>query len=217
MVPIFVVLCLFYALSLVVAILFPIGVYLMSAILAALFVYSEFRAGRSCHVFVQDDPDGDEELSPTEQRLRAINNRLGEMEYEGGHLKVNRDGSYHRGSKLGAHLNEEREALWFEKQHLEQWLFLINFDKWARTTTARNALRWTMLVYVLAGSLMFFTNPSWMRDISNFVGANDAPYLRVAMASLISLVSLPLAFTVHRLRLIISSQRYLKFSASFRN
>jgi hypothetical protein len=44
--------------------------------------------------------------------LRAVRIRLSQIEEAGSHLKVNMDGSYHRGSTLGVKLNRERSVIY---------------------------------------------------------------------------------------------------------
>jgi hypothetical protein len=139
-----------------------------------------------------------------EHRLRSIQRRFQEIKHDGAQLKINLDGSYHRGSKLGMELNDEKELLTIENVYLEGESYearqrpLKTINEWTRITSARNTLRLTVAFYVLVKLLTYLTNPSVIRGIMQFIGVSDVAYAASLVATL---VFLPLAYKVHRYRI----------------
>jgi Holliday junction DNA helicase RuvB P-loop domain len=183
-----------YAVWLLAAILYPTLVYLAPILLGIALICFEFRAYLLSQAF-KTGHEKNRELVATEQRLQAIRDRLDEIEAEAKDrdLKVNLDGSYHRGSKLGMRLNEELEELSIEQPHLEERSYFVVVDATMRAKYMRDALRGALPLYFVSWFLIYLVNPSLLHNVDQFVGMNSAVHSSALVASFVTAVFIPLA------------------------
>ncbi len=131
------------------------AVYLAPALIALSWIWAEIRAARRPRLFTWTVEER-RELVELYTQLRAIGDRLEEVESRGTHLKKNSDGSFHRGSKLGVELNKELDELLPAQSVLDGRKELIEtmpsdrFHAWAPAVATRSGLRVAAACYLPA-------------------------------------------------------------------
>jgi len=140
-------------------------------LLCGLF-YNEFREHRRHTLLTSGETKN---LSAFEDELRGISCRLGEIEEEGSHLKQNIDGSYHRGSKLGMALNNERDTLRNRERILAHYTRYLrckplgSLDRWIHIESLRVAFRLTIVAYIAIFASLYILGPTSLEGLSFYV------------------------------------------------
>ncbi len=153
-----------YALGVLGAVILTAAIYLPPIVLLLALLYFEFRSPHTWKDFALTDEEK-HELSEYERYRQAIVINFQMIKEEGYDLKQNRDGSYHRGSKLGMQLNEKREKLLSACKELKG-----RFDNWTRVRSFQFALRLTTVAYVLSIAVLYLANPLFINSLSQFAG-----------------------------------------------
>lgn len=128
-----------------------VAVYLPPLALTFALLYYEFRARFARKNLSLED------AARRYQVRGKIRQRLDQIEIEGSHLKMNVDGTYHRGSKLGMKLNAEIEVLTERSYQIRRTI-----SRWTRIISLRNALRVTVPAY-LAIALGAYIITTWTK------------------------------------------------------
>lgn len=163
------------ALAILGAVILTAAVYLPPIVFLLALLYFEFRAPRTPKDFALTDHEK-HELAEYERYRAAIGINFQRIKEGGSDLKQNRDGSYHRGSKLGMQLNEELEGLHAAQEELDRREYSIRrrshdmFYRWTRVISFQFALRFTMVAYLLSIAVLYALNPSFIESLSQFLG-----------------------------------------------
>jgi hypothetical protein len=111
-----------------------------------------------------------EKLFDSEKEMKENRLRIEDIAIQGANLKVNKDGSYHRGNRLGKRLNQDLETLRAVRPALEESVRelrhkpAVAFQKWISVRAYRNAYRVALCGYAILLPLYFFgplANANW--------------------------------------------------------
>jgi hypothetical protein len=200
------------ALAVLGAVLLTAAIYIPPIALLLVLLYVEFRAPRTPQNFTLTDEEK-HELSEFDRYRHAIAVNRHRIKEEGSDLKQNRDGSFHRGSKLGMQLNSELEDLDSVENELDGREYSIRkhshttFNMWARVTSLQFALRRTTGAYVLVVLALYLLDPPFIDSFSQFVGQHvlmrisgvqDALYGGVLISTLGCAVLLCVLYKIRR-------------------
>src|SRR6185437_9671806 len=165
----------FLAVAIFGALILTAAVYLPPTALLIALLYFELRAPFTSKDFALT---GEEKirLSKFDCYRNAIGINFQRVKEEGSDLKQNRDGSFHRGSKLGMQLNNKLEELQAVQDELDRRTHAIarrsrtTFDRWSRIKSFQFALRCTVVGYVLSIVILYLLDPVFVDSFSQFVG-----------------------------------------------
>jgi len=181
------------------------------AFLIVAFVVYQVKAG-TCRMVEEPDETALLNLSAIENELAAKIGRLDEIKDEAfdADLMTNADGSFHRGSRLGKRLNEEKASLQPRVRELQgiagevRAAPFASFQQWLHVTAMRSAIGRTVLVYaaLFAGFYLLVAGP-W-KDLGALTARNVLLHPRdmsdtVSGAAFLSgLASIAVLFLVYR-------------------
>lgn len=112
-------------------------------------------------------PDAAKELAKIEKELTKLRTRLFELRKEGRQrdLKINIDGTYHRGSKLGVELNEifgrlgPKETALSDASAAYRYVPIRILNNWKNVQSIRVGFRFAVPAYVIIFVMLFFLRP----------------------------------------------------------
>jgi hypothetical protein len=145
--------------------------YLLPLLAFACWIYFEVRARRP-KPNPRLDADETRKLFKAEARLGAVRARLSQVANEGAHLSVNKDGSYHRGNKLGKKLNDERVQLKEELSKLASRTYVLRnkprdmLNEWMHELALCASFRFATAAYLFVLLIGYFSKKSF--DVLSF-------------------------------------------------
>jgi DnaJ-domain-containing protein 1 len=158
------------AFSFLVSLAVSVGIYGPPIILTIGILYYQLRSSLPPTLTA----DEAKELNNAEEEQGAVAGCLWEVENEALRfdVKVNSDGTYHRGSKLGVSLNrrtEEVNEVWsLQQERITEILGRV--ENGVHFASIRFAFRWTIAAYFVILFGLFLIRPTWLEGVSAFVG-----------------------------------------------